>query len=155
FTVSTISSQWEEGSAANFSEDASGHGATFNEASYKTRPRTLPGSKCWDVILGNGKTLRCDVDGGDPKGGWFTVPIDKRLGPALWAKASYGLMLMDGSTYVDRNCCIATRESKEAPYLEVTVSGDAGPAPAAPSNVSIQPAPNDATAAEGAALVSL
>src|SRR4051812_23235138 len=76
FPVSTSGSRWEEGNAASFGEDTAGHGATFNEASHKTRPWTLPGSKCWDVILGNGKTLRCDVDGGDPKGGWFTIQLD-------------------------------------------------------------------------------
>ncbi|HLX63139.1 MAG TPA: hypothetical protein VKX17_17850 [Planctomycetota bacterium] len=155
FTVSTVSSEWEEGLGQSYSKDEQGHGATFNEASYKTRPWTIPGSKCWDATLGNGNTLRCDVDAGDPKDGWFRIPLDVRLVQALVAGASHGLMIMDGSTGVDRNCTISTREGKNPPYLLVTINGDDTAAPAAPTNVKIAPAPNEATAAHGAAEVSL
>ena len=155
FSVSTISSDWVEGLGESYSKDEQGHGATFNEASYKTRPWTVPGSKCWDVILGNGNSLRCDVDAGDPHDGWFKIPIDKRLVEALVASASHGLMLMDGSTGVERNCMISSREGKHAPYLMVTVSGDDASAPAAPTNLKIAPAPNEATALHGAVEVSL
>jgi hypothetical protein len=155
FTVSTVSSPWVEGEGTSYSKDDKGKGATFNEASYKTRPWTTPGSKCFDVILGNGKTLRCDVDAGDPKNGWFVIPLDKRVVEALAAGASYGFMVMDGSTGVDRNCYVASRESKQAPYLTVTVADAPAKAPAAPANITLKPSLPDASVTEGAALVSL
>jgi hypothetical protein len=155
FTVSTISSDWVEGEGAQYSTDDAGKGATFNEASYKTRAWSYPGSKNWDVILGNGNTLRCDVDAGDPQGGWFTIPLDKRVVEALVAKASHGLLIMDGSTGVDRNCSIASRESNKAPYLNVTVSGDDAQPPAVPAKLTLTPAPKDASDTQGAATLSL
>ena len=155
FTISTISSDWVEGEGAQYGKDDAGHGATFNEASYKTRPWTIPGSKNWDVTLGNGKTLRCDVDGGDPQNGWFALNLDKRVVEALVAKAAYGLMIMDGSTGVDRNCYIASRESgNRAPYLLVTLAGESTDAPKAPQGLSVKASPNDASNANGAATVT-
>ncbi|MCW8129888.1 MAG: DNRLRE domain-containing protein [Planctomycetota bacterium] len=152
FSVSTVSGDWVEGDGTQYSVDDKGKGATFNEASYKTRPWAFKGSKNWDVILGNGNTLRDDVDGGDPQGGWFTLPIKKELVQALVAKASHGLMIMDGSTGVDRNCYIAAKESGNgAPYLTVTLEGDDAQAPAAPASLKLEPAPNDAGMTEGAA----
>ena len=155
FTVSTISSEWEEGlGAESYARDDAGHGATFNEASYKKRPWTIPGSKCWDVTLGNGNSLRSDVDAGDPKDGWFEIPLDKRLVQARVAEASHGFMLMDGSTGVDRNCYISAREGKHPPYLLVKVSGEKVNAPAAPLNLAVKPAPNEAGIELGAAEIS-
>lgn len=154
FSVSTISSQWEEGQGKQYTVDEAGKGATFNEASYKTRAWAYPGSKNWDVILGNGKTLRDDVDAGDPKDGYFTIPIDKRLVEALVAGATYGLLAMDGSTGVDRNCYVCSKEGGRPPYLLVTLEGDDAQAPAAPASVKVQPAPNDASGAHGAATIS-
>jgi len=155
FTLSTVSSPWVEGLGTSYTKDEQGHGATFNEASYKTRPWTVPGSKCWDVILGNGKTLRCDVDAGNPKDGWLTIPLDKRLVQALAAGASHGLLLMDGSTGVDRNSFVQSREGQKAPHLVVTVAGENTKPPAPPSNLMIKPSVQDASMTEGAALVSL
>ncbi len=155
FSVSTVSADWVEGLGESYSKDEQGHGATFNESSYKTLPWTVPGSKCWDVILGNGNSLRCDVDAGDPHDGWFKIPLDKRLVEALIAGASHGLMVMDGSTGVERNSTISSREGKRAPYLMVTVSGDDATVCAAPTNLKITPAPNEATVTHGAVEVSL
>jgi hypothetical protein len=155
FTVSTVSSDWVEGDGAQYAKDVAGKGATFNESSYKTRPWSYPGSRCWDVTLGNGKSLRCDVDAGDPQNGWFAITLDKRLVEALVAKAGYGFMLMDGSTGVDRNCYVASRESNRAPYLLVTLAGDNAQAPKAPTGLSLTAAPNDASTTNGAAALTL
>jgi len=154
FTLSTVSSPWVEGEGTSYTHDEKGKGATFNEASYKTRPWAFPGSKIWDVALGNGKTLRCDSDGGDPKNGWFTIPVDKKLIEALLCGTSHGLLIMDGSTGVDRNCTIFTRESKKAPYLTVTVSGEDKTAPQPPSNIKLAPLLTDASPTHGAATLS-
>ncbi|MBE7464560.1 MAG: hypothetical protein HS116_13875 [Planctomycetes bacterium] len=151
FTISTVSSEWVEGQGGQYGTDEAGKGATFNEASYKTRAWAHPGSKAWDVILGNGHTLRCDVDAGDPKGGWFEIPLDKALVEALVAGASHGFMIMDGSTGVDRNSYIATRESNKAPYLTVELAGDDAAAPATPAAPKLEALPNDATKENGAA----
>ncbi|MCZ7643736.1 MAG: DNRLRE domain-containing protein [Planctomycetota bacterium] len=154
FTVSTVSADWVEGKGTQYSEDTDGKGATFNEASYKTRPWSFPGSKCWDVILGNGHTLRCDVDAGDPKGAWFAIELDPRLVQALVAGASYGLLLMDGSTGVDRNCYVSSKESgKQAPYLTVEVEDAAGAPPKA-GELKVEALPNSATQDQGAARLS-
>ncbi len=63
-------------------------------------------------------------------------------------------MIMDGSTGTDRNCTVATRESKKAPYLLVTVAGDDVEAPGAPTNVKVAPTPNEATVKHGALEIS-
>ncbi|HEY3324079.1 MAG TPA: hypothetical protein VGP72_26740 [Planctomycetota bacterium] len=155
FTFSTVSSPWVEGEGTSYTKDEKGHGATFNEASYKTRPWSFPGSKVWDVMLGNGKTLRCDSDGGDPKDGWFTIPIDKRLVEALVSGTSYGFLIMDGSTGVDRNSYIHSRESKKAPYLTVTVAGDDKTPSVVAASLKFVPSISDASPQNGAGVLSL
>jgi hypothetical protein len=155
FSVSTVSSPWEEGEGVQYTLDEKGHGATFSEASYKTRPWTVSGSKCWDVILGNGNSLRCDVDAGNPVQGWFEIRLDKRLLQALVANAAHGLAVLDGSTGVDRNSYVASRDGKRAPYLLVRTSGDDSVAPHVPGDVKIVPAPNEATVAHGALEIAL
>ncbi|MBI3828049.1 MAG: hypothetical protein HY291_00940 [Planctomycetes bacterium] len=157
FTVSTVSSPWNEGAGTDYTLDYDGAGACFNYAAFDKRAWSYPGSKNWDVILGNGKTLRSDVDGGDPKNGWFEVPLDVRLVQALVAGASHGLMLMDGCVFINANAFIHSREAgaEKAPYLKVEVDGDEKEAPAAPVNVKLEPAPLDAGSVYGAATVSL
>ena len=156
FTISTVSSDWVEGNGTQYTLDDGGKGSTFNEASYKTKPWALPGSKLWDVTLGNGKTLRCDVDAGEPKDRWFAIELDPKVVSALVAKASYGLMIMDGSVGIGGNCYIATREDAgAAPYLMVTPGADAAQAPAAPASVAVKPAPANADDVHGAAVLTL
>jgi len=155
FTLSTVSSPWVEGEGTSYTKDDKGHGATFNEASYKTRPWTTPGSKVFDCTLGNGKSLRCDSDGGDPKDGWFTIPVDKRLVEALISGTGYGWLIMDGSTGVYCNSYIHTRENKKfAPYLTVTLAGDDSSPPSAPANIKLVPSLVDASPTDGAGVLS-
>lgn len=168
FTVSTIGTPWVEGEGTSYAKDDKGKGATFNEASYKTRPWcALPdgkpafaGSKLYDVTLGNGNSIRCDVDGGDPKDGYFAIPVDKKLIQALVSQTAHGLLVMDGSTGVDRNCTVYTKDSRKPPYLVVTLAagadgaGDTQP-PAPPSNITVTAAPQFTQVDFGAAIVSL
>ena len=91
------------------------------------------------------------ADAGDPQGGWFSIALDKRVVEALVAGASHGLMLMDGSTGVDRNCYISSKEGGKGAYLTVTVEGDDKDAPPVPGNAALKPAPNEATTERGAA----
>lgn len=154
FTVSTVASPWEEGLGMQYDVDAAGKGATFLEASHGTRKWAYPGSKGCDVILGNSHTIRIDVDAGDPIDGWFKIPLNQRQVEALVAGASYGLAILDGSTGIDRNCHISSREGKRPPYLLVTVEGDNNQAPKEPSALTFAPMPNNASNKMGAAKIS-
>ena len=153
-TVSTVSCDWVEGRSDRYGKDEAGRGATFNESSYKTSPWGWRGAKAWDVILGNGNTLRSD-QAMVVAGGRLKCKIDPRLVQALVARASHGLLLMDGSTSVGVNCTIASRESGQGPVLIVTTSGDDTAPPAAPTDLKVAPAPNWATPTHGAAAISL
>jgi hypothetical protein len=157
FTVSTVSSDWEEGAGTNYTIDGDANGATFNEASFEKHSWSYRGSKNWDVTLGNGNTLRCDVDGGNPKDGWFAIPIDKRIVEAMVVKASYGMLLMDGSVFTASNTLISSREGPKAPFLKVEVEDAAGPVagPKAPEGLSVTPAPIDANTDTGAIQIAL
>ena len=154
FSLSSVASPWEEGLGNQYDVDIAGKGATFLEASHGTRPWTFPGSICCDVILGNGHTIRIDVDAGDPKDGWFKIPLDKRLVEALVSGASYGLALLDGSTGIDRNCLISSREGKHPPYLLITLEGENKQAPKEPTALTLTPMPNNASNKLGAANLS-
>ena len=155
FTVSTVSSDWKEGDGTNYTIDYDGEGATFNESSFSKQAWSYPGSKLWDVALGNGNTIRTDVDGGNPKDGWFEIPVDNRIVAALVAKSSYGIVLMDGSVFTASNPFISSREGAKPPFLKVDV--DAAPAPAvkAPADAAAVAAPNDAAIDSGALTLSL
>ena len=154
FTLSTVSQEWVEGKSDRYATDPAGHGATFMESSYKRRNWGFAGAKAWDVILGNGNTLRFDGRT-DPAQGWLRLRIDPDLVRAMVAKATHGLLVMDGSTTVGVNCRIFARESGNGPYLEVVTAGDDKTAPAAPTGLEVAPAPNWATPALGAATISL
>ena len=152
-TVSTVGQDWVEGKSSRYAPDTEGHGATFNESSYQKANWGWDGAKAWDVILGNGNTLRCDRPM-DPAEGWLRASIDPRMVQALLAGASHGLLLMDGSTSVGVNCTIASRESGSGPYLEVTTAGEDRTPPQRPDGLLVKPAPNWATPELGAAMVS-
>jgi len=156
-TVSTVGHDWVEGLGTGYGTDPIGHGATFNESSYQRADWGWPGAKVWNVILGNGNTLRVDewMDPAPGRPGWQVIEIDPKLVQALVAGASHGLNLMDGCTWWGVNNRIYARESGNGPYLEVKTAGRDRTPPAAPTELSVQPAPNWATPAHGAAQVSL
>ncbi|MHC4715818.1 MAG: hypothetical protein ACYS5V_02510, partial [Planctomycetota bacterium] len=153
-TVSTVSHDWVEGKSTRYAHDTAGHGATFNESSYQRANWGFAGAKAWDVILGNGNTVRCDR-WMDPVDGWLKAKIDPRMVRALVAGASHGLLLMDGSSSVGVNCMILTHESGNGPYLEVVTDGEDTTPPVVPRHVTVTPAPNWATPELGAAMVRL
>lgn len=154
-TLSTVSHDWVEGKSASYANDTAGNGATFNESSYQKANWGWPGAKCWDVILGNGNTLRFDDQLAPAEAGWLRIKVDPRLVQALVAGATHGFLLMDGSVSYVANCFIASRESGAGPYLEVTTGETRTATPAAPANVQVKPASNWATADLGAVMVSL
>jgi len=154
-TVSTVSADWVEGSAAkSYQKDADGHGATFNEASFARRQWAWPGSKVYDVILGNGNSLRCDARLDKAEGGWFKVNVDPRVVEALVAGASHGLLVMDGATSAYQNNFIASRESGKGPRLIVNLGEMDTASPSGVTELRVEPAPQAATPTHGALKLS-
>lgn len=154
--LSTIASPWVEGKSESYAHDDAGKGATFNEASYKTRPWAWPGSKAFDVMLGNGNSLRDDVELSDAGGGWWKAPVRKELVESMVAGASHGLMVMDGSTGVNFNTKVYQRDQNgKGPYLLVQIDAADKQAPAAIGNLRIKPEPNRADVDSGAVTVTL
>jgi hypothetical protein len=153
-TVSTVSHDWVEGDSQRMEPDPTGHGATFLESSGGRRDWGWPGARVWDVILGNGNTLRSDGVL-EPAGDRLRMELDPRLVHALAAGASHGLLLMDGSVSLAANCYIGSRESGEGPYLDVeTGEPDTAP-PAAPGSLRASPSPGLAGTTAGAIELAL
>ncbi len=153
-TVSTVSHDWVEGKSTRYAPDPKGKGASFNEWSHGKGNWGFEGAKCWNVILGNGNTLRDDQPM-EVAEGWLRARIDPALVQALVAGASHGLLLMDGSTSVGVNCRVGSRESENGPYLEVVTGGYDRVPPAPPRELTVSPAANFATATRGAIHLSL
>jgi len=154
-TVATVSADWVEGSAAkSYEKDTAGHGATFNEASFTRRPWAWPGSKVYDVILGNGNSLRSDARLEKAEDGWFKMKVDPRVVEALVAGASHGLLVMDGATSAQQNNFIASRESGKGPRLVVNLGEMDTGSPSGVTDLQVTPAPQAATATHGALKVS-
>jgi hypothetical protein len=107
------------------------------------------GARIYDVALGNGNTLRCNGRL-TPSGGVHKMPLDPKLVEALVAGASSGLFIADGSTSFSMNCRISGDVT-----IEVETEGADTMAPAMPVQLRAVSAPNLATTALGAVLVSL
>ncbi|MFQ6048918.1 MAG: glycoside hydrolase domain-containing protein, partial [Phycisphaerae bacterium] len=153
-TVSTVSGEWVEGlGQRSYRQDPKGHGATFNEASFGRRAWAWPGSKVFDVILGNGQTFRYDGRLQPAGDGWFKMSIPVRFVHALVAGASHGLAILDGSTSPAQNAYIASRESGQGPYLRVQLGEPDEVAPRPPGELKVAPAPMAATPRHGAVQV--
>lgn len=155
-SVSTISQRWAEGEGTSYAPPPR-NGCTFNENARGQGNWGFDGAKCWDVILGNGNSLRCDVmlEPDPSKEGWLRAELKPEVVQALAAQASYGLMLMDGSTSVGTNNTIGTHEAKIGPVLVVSVDEADRQPPAAVKDLRITPAPNWATPELGALWVHL
>ena len=107
------------------------------------------GARIYDVVLGNGNTLRSNGRL-QPSGGVHKMPLDPKLVEALVAGASTGLFIADGSTSYIMNCKIAGDVT-----IEVVTDGADTQAPAAPANLKAAPAPNLATRELGAAQIAV
>ncbi|PCJ59963.1 MAG: hypothetical protein COA79_09155 [Planctomycetota bacterium] len=155
-SVSTVSHGWVEGKCSSgYGTDTVGHGATFNESSYKKKNWGWPGAKLWDVTLGNGNTIR---QNGQliPDGKFIKFKLNKKIMGALISGSSHGILLMDGNTSPKVNSFFGTRESgANGPYLKViTTKAKAGNVNAA-KRLSVKPAPRFATTDFGAIEISV
>ncbi len=157
--ISTVSSPWAEGSQpGTYEADPVGHGATYNEASYGQRDWAYPGSKLYDVVMGNGHSLHWHTKREYQGDGWWKASVDPRLVSAMVAGLSHGLLVAEESStagWIAANNYVHSRESGAyAPYLLVTSERSDSPAPAAPRGVTVEPDPDFATLTQGAARVS-
>jgi len=107
------------------------------------------GARVYDVVLGNGNTLRCNGRL-NPLGGVHKLKLEPSLVEALVSGASHGLFIADGSTSFSMNCRIAGDVR-----LEIEFAGTDTQAPAAPTDCSAAPEPEFATAEFGAVRLSL
>lgn len=157
--LSTIGQQWEEGEQdKTYQADPAGHGATYNEASYGRRTWAYPGSKLWDVIMGNGNSLHCHGERQYQGNGWWKVAVEPRLIAAMVAGLSHGLVLEEesGGGALAANNYVHSRESGAyAPYLAVTFEDSPGQTPDAPRGLRVGSASEFATLSRGAARIRL
>lgn len=107
------------------------------------------GARVYDVVLGNGNTLRCNGRL-EPSGGWHRMELDLDLVRALVAGASHGLFIADGSTSYSMNCRIAGDVR-----IDVEIAGADMEPPAPPESLKAVAAPNMATPDAGAVELSL
>ncbi|MCJ7822714.1 MAG: DUF6067 family protein, partial [Armatimonadetes bacterium] len=136
-----------------------GHGATYNEASYGQRDWAYPGSKLWDVVMGNGHSLHSHGEREYQGDGWWKVSLDPQLVSSMVAGLSHGLLVAEETSTAGglaANNYVHSRESGAyAPYLIVSSEAAGSSSPAAPTGLTVEPAPDLATLADGAARVSM
>ncbi len=156
-TVSTISSRWAEGSQTqSYKTDAEGHGATYNEASYQTKPWAWLGSQASFVINGHLNSFVCAGELTKADNGFWKVPLDVKVVQALVAGLGDGLAVMDGSSTHTINEYIFSRESKgHEPYLLVQVAEGQGGSLAAPRIIAVEPDLTHATPEAGALAIKV
>lgn len=155
--VSTVSSPWEEGAAAeDYTKDEGGHGATFAEAAYKERPWAYPGSDLTDVTFTSGCTIDHHAELKRLEGGWLAIDLPAHIIQALICGDSYGLCVQDDGLSVQLNSFVHSREAggDSAPYLTVQVTGSDKRKPRAPRGLEVKPWPERATLDDGALSVS-
>ena len=144
-TVSTLSSQWTEGTASGYAVQQGS--ASFNWAQQGVRPWAYAGSDITAVMCGQGNTIWGFADATPPdRDGWQTVRVDPKVMAARVAGVSHGFVVFDdvGSEYerngdafkylLFRNRFVHSREQgrNAAPYFTVELGAQDGQAPEPP-----------------------
>lgn len=147
-TVGTFSSEWVEGTAANY-EPQKGS-SCFNWREYPDVPWAYRGSDLCEVIFGRGGSRWRTTDASPPaEGGWQTIAVDPSVIAARVAGCGYGLFVFDdtgsewsrdGEKFNFRhfpNRFFHSRESGErnAPYLTVELGERDDQPPLAPTAI--------------------
>ena len=158
--ISTVSSPWVEGEqSAPYRPDPVGHGATFSEASYGREPWAWKGSTLADVILGNGGSVHSHAPLVRENDMWWKMPVDHAVIETLLAGGGSGLCVLDESGIggeLSANTYVFSRESgRWAPYLTAEVDGVDSEPPAAPTDLTVSPAPEKADLDTGAVRIQL
>ena len=144
-TVSSICSEWFEGTSASYQPQTGS--SCFNFARYPNVPWAYPGSDLTAVILGQGGTVWSSAEASPPDAeGWMTIAVDPRVVAARVAGVSKGFLLFDdtGSEWTREgerfklrlfpNRFVFSREGgkQSAPYLTVDLDAEDYDAPQAP-----------------------
>jgi hypothetical protein len=148
--ISTVASDWVEGSSRDYSIDKIGKGAAFLYSSYKEKRWAGEGSDLTDVTMGSGNTRQHHTELRRENGMWWSVDIDPELLYALILNKSHGLLVMDESGQTMVNNFIYSKESKDSlPYLEVAYS-KAGTKKPQKLDAKLLPSPENAHMESGA-----
>ena len=143
--VSTVGSPWEATQA------------TYNRAA-QDRDWAFPGSKLWDVIMGNGHTRHTHGEREYQGEGWWKLDLDPAVVTALSLGLSHGLAVQSENGvmfWVAANSLVHGAEASEfAPYLEVETGPALGSVPAAPTELAVTAAPAYASLIAGAAEIA-
>ena len=147
-TIGTFSSEWVEGTAANY-EPQKGS-SCFNWREYPDVPWAYRGSDLCEVILGRGGSRWRTTDASPPgEDSWQTIAVDPSIIAARVAGCSFGLFVFDdtgsewtrdGEKFSFRhypNRFFHSRESGErnAPYLTVELGERDEQSPEAPTEL--------------------
>jgi hypothetical protein len=152
-TVSSLSSDWVEGTAPSYQPQEGS--SSFDARQNPDVPWAYPGSDLTAVVLGEGGSIWHMADATPPDAdGWQQVPVDPRVVGARVAGTSYGFLVFDdtgsewtrdGDAFNFRlfpNRFVYSRDSGEAnaPYFSVWLgAADADP-PAAPAGLTAESA---------------
>lgn len=141
-TVSSIASEWVEGTSTGYNVQAGS--SSFKFAAHPSRPWAHPGSDLTSVILGRGNTIWRFADTTEPDAqGWQTVAVDPLVIAARVAGLSYGFCVFDdtGSEWTRNgeqfeyrifpNRFVHSREAgeKRAPYFTIWIGEKDAAAP--------------------------
>ena len=132
--ASSVATEWKEGNGREYRKEFGS--ACFSQSQYKMKDWAYPGSDVLDSIFGKGNTLWRFADCTTPDNeGWQKCAIQPEVLSARIAGISHGICLMDevGSVWSLQNGkfnysyfpnrFFCSRETKSAPWLEVSVSG--------------------------------
>lgn len=134
--VSTVASEWEEGSSKRYRSQKGS--ACFNQAEYLTRDWAYTGSTVMDVVFGRGQTIWRFADCASPdKEGWQTCAVEPDVVSSRIAGLSHGFCAYDevGSVWSTQKDVfqytyfpdryVFSRESKDSnPWMDVWVTGE-------------------------------
>jgi hypothetical protein len=135
-TVSTLASEWREGTGSGYQRDAGG--ASFNRPTQGQELWAYPGSDLTAATLSQGNTFWRFADATPPdKDKWQVIAVDPRVVAARVAGISHGFVVVDdvGSEYeregerfhyklFPNRFAYSREQSNARPYFVVTTEGE-------------------------------
>jgi len=153
--VSTVSSTWVEGEATRAYSGRDGACWRWADASSR-RPWAWEGSAFCDVIMGEGFSRNTVVQVRGEENDWIAVDIPPSMIQAILCERSDGLALMEGGSPANRNYYFHSRQAwSNHPWLELELQEAADTEPPEPPVFTVEPAPERASLAGGAAVVRI
>ncbi len=151
-TVSTIGSEWSEGSGNNYAIEPGG--ATFRHRRHPDLAWSIGGGDLAHVILSHGGSTwqMADASPPDPNG-WQVIPVDPKVIAARLAGLSHGFLVFDDTgsewsrhgeaftfrLFPNRFAYSRDQNHASAPYFEVIPGPDDHRPPPAPTDLRVDP----------------